>query len=141
MCFSSSDSILFFYQTHKIQKQVPFADKSVNAFTYFLCVPCGNYQLLLMGVSTSKKPNCKQIIRNNADNIELLNINYVCTIFVMHTFYANIYMNKTHTKNKKKNSNETSKTIRRTVLLKKTVESTKCSMLFVYRHKSQPQIL
>lgn len=46
------------------------------------CVRCGNYQLLLMGVSTSKKPNCKQIIKNNADNIELLNINYyVCCVY------------------------------------------------------------
>lgn len=77
------------------QMSFQYGDKQCARIRCVFPKPWGNYQLLLMGVSTSKEPKCKQMIRNNDDEMpethrQWLNINYVCTILVTCPFYVNI---------------------------------------------------
>lgn len=77
------------------QMSFQYGDKQCARIRCVFLKPWGNYQLLLMGVSTSKEPKCKQMIRNNDDEMpethrQWLNINYVCTILVTCPFYVNI---------------------------------------------------
>lgn len=86
-------SVSIFFATNKCSFQ--YGDKQCARIRCVFPKPWGNYQLLLMGVSTSKEPKCKQMIRNNDDEMpethrQWLNINYVCTILVTCPFYVNI---------------------------------------------------